>query len=348
MLAPCAPLDVSRPERPVALVGASRALREIRSTIATAAPTSVPVLITGETGTGKEVVARTLHAMSPRAHGPLVAVNCAALPESLLESELFGHERGAFTGAWTRRPGCFEMAHDGTILLDELTAMPASLQPKLLRVLEMGVVRRVGGTREVKIDVRVLATLNTSAKTAVKRGLVREDLYYRLNVFSVALPPLHERRDDIPLLVEAFIAEFNTKYAKRVHGADRQTLAVLSAQRWPGNVRQLRNSVEWAVLTCEGNVITPGCLPVAMPAPSDASDVAPPGEAGEWLSVPVGTRLQDCERELILRTVTWAKQNKTRAAKTLRISAKTLHDKLRRYAAVTAVERRSPGDRRAT
>jgi DNA-binding NtrC family response regulator len=343
MQAACAPLDASRPERPVALVGGSRALREIRSTIGTAAPTSVPVLITGETGTGKEVVARTLHALSPRARGPFVAVNCAALPESLLESELFGHERGAFTGAWTRRPGCFEMATDGTILLDELAAMPASLQPKLLRVLEMGVVRRVGGTREVKIDIRVLATLNTSAKAAVKRGLVREDLYYRLNVFSVALPPLHERRDDIPLLVEAFIAEFNTKYAKRVQGADREALGILSAQAWPGNVRQLRNSVEWAVLTCEGSVITPGCLPVAIPAPPDAGDVAPPGEAGEWLSVPVGTRLQDCERELILRTVTWANQNKTRAAKTLRISAKTLHDKLRRYAAVSALERRSPG-----
>jgi DNA-binding NtrC family response regulator len=348
MPAPFAAADASRPERPPALVGGNRALREIRSTIATVAPTSVPVLITGETGTGKEVVARTLHALSPRADGPFVAVNCAALPESLLESELFGHERGAFTGAWTQRPGCFEMAHDGTILLDELAAMPPSLQPKLLRVLEMGVVRRVGGTRELKIDVRVLATLNMGAKAAVKRGLIREDLYYRLNVFSVALPPLHERRDDIPLLVEAFIAEFNMKYAKRVRGADREALGILSGQAWPGNVRQLRNSVEWAVLTCEGNVVTPGCLPVTMPAPpdagpADARDVAPPDEAGEWLSVPVGTRIQDCERELILRTVRWANQNKTRAAKTLRISAKTLHDKLRRYAAVTALERRSPG-----
>jgi DNA-binding NtrC family response regulator len=343
MPTPSAPLAAPLPERSVALVGGNRALREIRSTIATAAPTSVPVLITGETGTGKEVVARTLHAMSPRAHGPFVAVNCAALPESLLESELFGHEKGAFTGAWTRRPGCFEMAHDGTILLDELAAMPAVLQPKLLRVLEMGVVRRVGGTREVKIDVRVLATLNTSAEAAVKRGLVREDLYYRLNVFSVALPPLHERRDDIPLLVEAFIAEFNTKYVKRVQGADREALGILTAQAWPGNVRQLRNSVEWAVLTCEGSVITPGCLPIVMPAPPDAADVAALGDAGEWLSVPVGTRLQDCERELILRTVRWANQNKTRAAKTLRISAKTLHDKLRRYAAATALERGSPG-----
>jgi DNA-binding NtrC family response regulator len=334
-------LEASLPERPVALVGGSRALREIRSAIATAAPTSVPVLITGETGTGKEVVARTLHARSGRAHGPFVAVNCAALPESLLESELFGHERGAFTGAWTRRPGCFEMANDGTILLDELAAMPVSLQPKLLRVLEMGAVRRVGGNREVKIDVRVLATMNRSAKEAVKQGLVREDLYYRLNVFSIALPPLHDRRDDIPLLVETFIDEFNMKYAKCIQGADRETLGILSGQAWPGNVRQLRNSVEWAVLTCQRSVITPGCLPVVTPEPPGAGDGASPGDAGDWLSVAVGTRLKDCERELILRTLTWANQNKTRAAKTLRISAKTLHDKLRRYAAVTALERRS-------
>jgi transcriptional regulator with PAS, ATPase and Fis domain len=336
-------LEASSAERPLLLVGRSRALREIRSSIATAAPTSVPVLITGETGTGKEVVARTLHAMSPRAHGPFVAVNCAALPETLLESELFGHERGAFTGAWTQRPGYFELAHEGTILLDELAAMPMSLQPKLLRALEMGAVRRVGGNREIKIDVRVLGTMNTSPKVAVQTGRVREDLYYRLNVFSVALPPLQERLEDIPLLVETFIAEFNLKYAKRVRGADRDALDLLLAQAWPGNVRQLRNSVEWAVMVCEGDVVTPSCLPLVTPGPPELDDVAPPDGDGEWLSVPVGTRLRDCERELILRTVKWANQNKTRAAKTLRISAKTLHDKLRRYAATTALERRAPG-----
>jgi DNA-binding NtrC family response regulator len=334
-----ATLEAFRPEPPPALVGRSRALREIRSTIATAAPTSVPVLITGETGSGKEVAARVLHAASPRAAGPFVAVNCAALPETLLESELFGHERGAFTGAWTRRPGCFEMAHEGTILLDELAAMPVSLQPKLLRVLEMGVVRRVGGGQEVKTDVRVLATMNMDPKLAVQTGLVREDLYYRLNVFAVSMPPLRERREDIPLLVETFIAESGLKYGKRVRGADRAALDMLVAQAWPGNIRQLRNNVEWAVLACEGDVVTSACLPPVVPAMPDIEHAAPPGGASEWLSVPVGTRLRDCERELILRTVTWAKQNKTRAAKTLQISTKTLHDKLRRYAAVEAIER---------
>jgi DNA-binding NtrC family response regulator len=341
---PIAVLDAFRTEPPPALVGRSRALREIRSTIATAAPTSVPVLITGETGTGKEVAARALHAASPRAAGPFVAVNCAALPETLLESELFGHERGAFTGAWTRRPGCFEMAHEGTMLLDELAAMPVALQPKLLRVLEMGVVRRVGGSQEIKTDVRVLATMNMSPKLAVQTGLVREDLYYRLNVFAVSMPPLRERREDIPLLVETFIAESALKYGKRVRGADRAALDMLVSQAWPGNVRQLRNNVEWAVLACEGDVVTPACLPPVITLPPfpmmpDIERAAPPGIASEWLSVPVGTRLRDCERELILRTVTWAKQNKTRAAKTLRISTKTLNEKLRRYAAVEAIER---------
>ncbi len=262
---PFAALEAFRPEPSPALVGRSRALQEIRGTIGTAAPTSVPVLITGETGTGKEVAARVLHAASPRAAGPFVAVNCAALPETLLESELFGHERGAFTGAWTRRPGCFEMAHEGTILLDELAAMPASLQPKLLRVLEM--------------------------------------LYYRLNVFAVSMPPLRERREDIPLLVETFIAESGLKYGKRVRGADREALGILVAQAWPGNVRQLRNNVEWAVLACEGDVVTPACLPPVVPVMADIAHPAPP------------------------------------AAATLQISTKTLHDKLRRYAAVEAIER---------
>jgi transcriptional regulator with PAS, ATPase and Fis domain len=314
--------------------------------MATAAATSVPVLIIGETGTGKEVVARTLHAMSPRAAGPFVAVNCAALPDALLESLLFGHERGAFTGAWAQHQGCFELAHGGTLLLDEMAAMPPALQPKLLRALEMGAVRRVGGIREIKIDVRVLATMNTSPKEAVRTGLIREDLYYRLNVFSLVLPPLEDRREDIPLLVESFIAEFNVKYGKRVHGVNRDALDILSAQPWPGNVRQLRNSIEWAVLTCEDGVVMPACLPPAVPSPAGIDHVGAPSGDAEWLSVPVGTRLQDCERELILRTVTWANQNKSRAARTLRISAKTLHDKLRRYAAVTTLES-SPQGRRA-
>jgi DNA-binding NtrC family response regulator len=339
---PDAPLRTPTPEHALPLIGRSRALQEIRRAIATAAPTSVPVLIIGETGTGKEIVARTLHTMSPRAAGPFVAVNCAALPDALLESELFGHERGAFTGAWAQRQGCFELAHGGTILLDEMAAMPPSLQPKLLRVLETGVVRRVGGTREIKIDVRVLATLNTSPEVAVTKGLVREDLYYRLNVFSLVLPPLQERRDDIPLLVETFIAEFNQKYAKRVGSVDRNALDILSAQAWPGNVRQLRNSIEWAVLRCKGEVVTPGCLALATPAAAGIHWVSAPGGEAEWLSVPVGTRLQDCERELILRTVSWTNENKSRAARTVRISAKTLHEKLRRYAAVS-LEPRSPG-----
>jgi len=321
------------------LIGRSRAIRKVRSLIGTAAPTAVPVLISGQTGTGKEVAARSLHALSPRAEAPFIALNCAALPDALLESELFGHERGAFTGAWSERQGCFEQAHGGTILLDEMAAMPPALQPKLLRVLETGALRRLGGTREIAVDVRVLATVNMSPEAAVRRGLVREDLYYRLAVFSLELPPLQDRRDDIPLLAEAFIAEFNEKYAKRVLGLDRDALAILSAQPWPGNVRQLRNSIELAVMTCPERVITPGCLPLAVAAEADIHHVSAPGDDAGWLTVPVGTRLRDCERELILRTVKWTNHNKSQAARTLRISAKTLHEKLRRYASVrTAID----------
>ncbi|HYS92978.1 MAG TPA: sigma-54 dependent transcriptional regulator, partial [Candidatus Acidoferrales bacterium] len=224
------------------LVGTGPAMQALYRLIEMAAPTPAPVLITGESGTGKELVARTIHELSPRARAPFVAVNCAAIPETLLESEIFGHEKGAFTGALERRAGCFELAHQGTLFLDEIAEMNPATQAKFLRVLEGGAVRRLGGRAEVKMDVRVLAATNKDPQKALRDGSFREDLYYRLNVVSLALPPLREHREDIPLLIEAFIAEFNAKYDKRIGGVDAAAETALQAAPWPGNVRELRNS----------------------------------------------------------------------------------------------------------
>jgi DNA-binding NtrC family response regulator len=310
------------------LVGTSRAMQEVHRLIELAAPTPAPVLITGESGTGKELVARTLHELSPRSRGPFVAVNCAAIPDTLLESEIFGHERGAFTGALERRLGCFELAHEGTIFLDEIAEMSVALQAKFLRILEDGMVRRLGGKVEIKVDVRVLAATNKDPAQAIRSGSFREDLYYRLNVVSLAMPPLRERREDIPLLIEAFLEEFNAKYDKQITSVDQGALDLLMAHPWPGNVRELRNSIERAAIVCEGTLITPAHLPVH-PAPRAA--VAAPAGASS-VAFTVGTSLDDAERVLILKTLAAAGNNKTQAAHTLGISLKTLHNKLRRYA----------------
>ena len=238
-------------------------MQEVHRLIEQAAATPAPVLIHGETGTGKELVARTLHELSARASGPFVAVNCAAMPETLLESEIFGHERGAFTDARDRREGCFELAHGGTLLLDEVAEMQPGTQAKFLRVLEEGAFRRLGGKTEITVDVRVVAATNKDPVTAVKDGAFREDLYYRLNVFTLAVPPLRQRVEDIPLLVTGFIEEFNAKYDKRITGVDDATLEILMSHAWPGNVRELRNVVERAFIACEGDVIVPR-LPLAI------------------------------------------------------------------------------------
>src|SRR5574342_357066 len=243
------------------LVGTGPAMQELYRMIEMAAPTPAPVLITGESGTGKELVARTIHEMSPRARAPFVAVNCAAIPETLLESEIFGHEKGAFTGALERRAGCFELAHQGTLFLDEIAEMTAATQAKFLRILQDGTVRRLGGKVEMQVDVRVLAATNRDALKALKDGAFREDLYYRLNVFTLPLPPLRERREDIPLLIQAFLEEFNVKYEKRIRSVDDTVLQILLAHPWPGNVRELRNTIERAVIICEDDLIASRHLP---------------------------------------------------------------------------------------
>ncbi|HEX7214997.1 MAG TPA: sigma-54 dependent transcriptional regulator [Methylomirabilota bacterium] len=308
------------------LVGTSHGMQEVYRLIEVAAPTPAAVLISGESGTGKELVARTLHELSPRAKGPFVAVNCAAIPETLLESEIFGHEKGAFTGALERRPGCFELAHEGTIFLDEIAEMNPGTQAKFLRILQDGTVRRLGGKTEIKVDVRVLAATNKDPVKAIQDGTFREDLYYRLNVVSLALPPLRERRDDIPALVQAFIEEFNARYDKRIRSVDESVLNGLIAQGWPGNVRELRNTLERAIIVCDGDTILPRHMP---PAPALRSTESADGP--DSVSFRVGTSLDDAEKALILKTLVANGNNKTRAADVLGISLKTLHNKLKAY-----------------
>jgi DNA-binding NtrC family response regulator len=310
------------------LIGRSAPMQEVHRLIEQAAITPAPVLIHGETGTGKELVARTLHELSARADGPFVAVNCAAMPETLLESEIFGHERGAFTDARDRREGCFELAHGGTLLLDEVAEMQPGTQAKFLRVLEEGAFRRLGGKAEISVDVRVVAATNRDPVAAMKDGTFREDLYYRLNVFTLTVPPLRQRIDDIPLLVTGFIEEFNGKYDKRVSGVDDATLKVLMSHNWPGNVRELRNVVERAFIACEGDVIVPRMLPSGASAAT-----VPTAWSGDpdSLTAPVGLPLREVEKQFVLRTLAAENNNKTRAADRLGISTKTLHNMLQRW-----------------
>jgi len=317
------------------LVGTGPAMQEVYRMIEMAAPTPAPVLITGESGTGKELVARTIHELSPRAQAPFVAVNCAAIPETLLESEIFGHEKGAFTGALERRAGCFELAHQGTLFLDEIAEMNPGMQAKFLRVLETSTVRRLGGRAEVKMDVRVLAATNKDPQKALRDGTFREDLYYRLNVVSLALPPLRDRREDILLLTQSFLAEFNAKYGKRINSVSEAAQAALEAAPWPGNVRELRNTLERAVIVCGDqrldlkhlSDLSGSAGPRATSTPTEHSSVV----SGNSLAVPIGTSLDEAEKQLILRTLAAQDNNKTRAAQVLGISLKTLHNKLKAY-----------------
>lgn len=312
-----------------ALVGSSRAMREIFTLIEQVAPSNVPVLITGESGTGKELVARTLHDLSPRKARPFVAVNCAAIPETLIESEIFGHEKGSFTGAVERRPGCFELAAGGTLLLDEIGEMPSGTQAKLLRVLEERKFRRLGARAEMDTDVRVLAATNRDAQSAVAEGHLRADLYYRLNVFNIAMPPLREHIDDLPLMVENMINEMNQKHGRKVSGVAPSMLDRLMAYSWPGNARELRNTIERAVILCpDGAPLDAGHLPSGFGKDQSATASAADGSS---ITVRVGVTVDEAERLLILRTLEATGQNKTRAAEILGVSLKTLHNKLKEY-----------------
>jgi DNA-binding NtrC family response regulator len=309
------------------LVGASPEMQQVFSLMRQVAPTVATVLITGESGTGKELAARALHNLSPRRSGPFVAVNCAALPESLIESELFGHEKGAFTGAVERRRGCFELAHAGTILLDEIGDMPMGTQAKLLRVLEDRKVRRLGAPREVDVDVRVLASTNRPLDEAIKKGTFREDLFFRLNVFHVALPPLRDRKQDIAALCAAMIRDLNVRHGCRVTGVDPDALAALERNEWPGNARELRNVLERAVIIAGEGPVTTAHLPAGRPAAREN----PALNSAGGLTLRVGMTVNQAERDLIEMTLRHTGNNKTRAAAILGISQKTLFNKLKEY-----------------
>jgi two-component system, NtrC family, response regulator HydG len=289
------------------------------------APTSATVLILGENGTGKELVARAIHGLSPRKSMPFVALNCAALSEGVLESELFGHEKGAFTGAQAAREGRFEYADKGTLFLDEVGDMPLSVQVKLLRVLQEREITRVGSNRPVKVDVRLIAATNRDLEAEVRKGTFREDLYYRLRVLKITVPPLRERRGDIPHLVERFVAEFARRHERAVTGVDEDAMRVLMGHDWPGNVRELQNVVETMTLLGKGPIL--GVADV----PTEIADQKRPGTALVTMDALEGMTLKKVERELIRLNLDRFAGNRAKAAKALGISERTLYRKLREY-----------------
>jgi DNA-binding NtrC family response regulator len=306
------------------LIGQGAAMKQVAELVKRVAPATASVVITGESGTGKEVVARAIHGLSPRKDKPIVALNCSAIPPTLIESELFGYERGAFTGADQRRAGNFELAHGGTLFLDEIGELPLEMQGKFLRVLEERRLRRLGGKVEVEVDVRVLCATNRDLKEQVRAGEFREDLYFRLGVFTIHLPPLRERREDIPLLVQHFVQKFAGETGKHVHGATPAAMAVLQSYGWPGNIRELRNTVERGMILVDGDLIGEEHLP---------PDMRPHAGEGAALRLPLGMQLEEVEKQYILASLQRYRNNKARTAESLGISEKTLYNKLHRYAA---------------
>jgi DNA-binding NtrC family response regulator len=305
------------------MVGQSRSMQEVYRWVELAGTSTAPVLVYGESGTGKELVARTIHELSNRRSKPFVAINCAAIPETLIESELFGHERGAFTGATERRLGCFELTDGGTLFLDEIAEMDSNTQAKLLRVLQEGAFRRVGGGKqEIQVDVRVVAATNQIPTEAIANGKLREDLFYRLNVFSIHLPPLRERREDIPLLARTFIEEFNRQDNRQVRGNSSEAEREMERYHWPGNVRELRNVIQRAVVLSGTGLIGVEHLPDNVLRAQAPAAPAPAGSV---------TPIREMERDMILRALEETGQDKRRAAQLLGISLKTLYNKLAKY-----------------
>lgn len=310
------------------IIGKSQEMQRIFEKVRQVAASKAAVLITGESGVGKELVADAIHRLSQRSEKSFIKVHCAALSESLLESELFGHEKGAFTGAVNRKRGRFELAHLGTIFLDEIGEINQTMQIKILRVLQEKTFERVGGEETLEVDVRVVAATNRDLKKEIEAGNFREDLYYRLNVVNIHIPPLRERREDIPLLVAAFIKEFSEENGKPIQGLDQKARSALYRYQWPGNIRELRNTIESAVVLSKDDIITLDDLP---PHLSEGSD-------DEYIRIPVGTTMADAEREIIRATLAAEGGNKSRAAEVLGIGRKTLHRKLDEY----LLEDRSP------
>ncbi len=310
------------------LVAQSDSMRRVFAMLEQAAPTKATILIGGETGTGKEVASRAIHELSQRRAGPFLAMNCAALPDTLIESELFGHEKGAFTGAAERRAGYFELANGGTLLLDEIGEMPIGTQAKLLRVLEERKIRRLGASKEIEVDVRIVAASNRDLREGVAKGTFREDLYFRLNVFEVNLPPLRERREDILLISRALLDGLNKRHECRVTDLAPDVEALFSEYPWPGNVRELRNVLERAVILAGEGVIQRDHLPSGFAGiPNNHVVESPSGE----VTLRPGVTVEDAEKQLILMTLKHTAGNRARAAELLGLSVKTLFNKLKQY-----------------
>ena len=300
------------------IIGNSAVMRKVFDTTKRAAPTKASILITGESGVGKELVADAIHDLSPRKDKPLIKVHSAALAASLLESELFGHEKGAFTGAVARKRGRFEMAHEGTLFLDEIGEIDQNIQIKLLRVLQERKFERVGGEETIEVDVRIIAATNKDLKEEIGKGSFREDLYFRLNVVNIDVPPLRRRKDDLPLLITAFIKEFAEENSKNIQGIDDKARSCLYAYDWPGNVRELRNCIESAVVMSQGTMITEEDLPPGLRTSKDEG----------WIRIPLGTSMEDAEKIIIRETVSAQKNNQSKAAEILGIGRKTLYRKM--------------------
>jgi transcriptional regulator with GAF, ATPase, and Fis domain len=307
------------------LFAESAALREICRMVDRVADSPATVLVTGESGTGKEIVARTLHAKSGRSGGPFVKINCAAIPEGLFESELFGYEKGAFTGAAARKPGRFELAHEGTLFLDEIGEMPLSTQPKLLRALQEGIFYRVGGTRTVSVDVRLVAATNRDLRSEVRAGRFREDLFYRLNVVPIHLPPLRERREDVARLSEEFRVRFALRLRKPVEAIAPEAAAALVRHEWPGNIRELENVIERAVLLCDGATIRLEDLPEEFRALAEVEA----DDYGATLRERIRRETRRIERDAIVEALETTHGNVTRAAEVLGLSRRGLQLKLK-------------------
>lgn len=304
------------------MVGESEAMQRVYTLVEMVAGSDVTVLLTGESGTGKELVARAIHHKSPRANGPFITLNCGALPENLFESELFGYEKGAFTGAMTTKVGRFELADGGTMLLDEVGELSLKSQVDFLRVLETKEFRRLGGTKVIKVDTRIIAATNRNLEEAVKQGDLREDLYYRLNVIPIGLPPLRERADDILLLVESFLHEFTSQHQREPKEVSREAMRLLRLYAWPGNIRQLRNVIERLVVTVRDKTIQSEYLPEEIQASK---------EDARTMVVTLGTSLESIERDVIRRTLAEVTNRREKAAKLLGISLRTLQYKIKEY-----------------
>lgn len=305
------------------IIGRSRAMKELFETLSLIAPSDATVLIYGESGTGKEIVANAIHQNSPRAQKPFIKVNCAALPETLLESELFGHERGAFTGALTRKAGRFQLADGGSLFLDEISDMSLTTQVKLLRVLQEREFEPLGSTKTIQVNIRLITATNKDLEEEVNAGRFREDLFYRLNVVPIHLPPLRKRKDDIPLLAEHFFDILREKNRSSVKGFLPKTMDIMVRYDWPGNVRELENVIERSVLLCRSEFISPEDLPLPVQGAEDKDQ--------SMVSVPQGMTLKEVEKEVIVQTLSDKKGSRTQTARILGISRKTLQNKLKEY-----------------